>query len=668
MAGTRLTAEEQWLAGAANIHARGRTRFSRDLDGVQTWHDYAATTEHGALYTETVETRISGEAVPGQSTRAVTWITAEGQRVREENYLLLSTGQWALTGSAVYEFDTQNRWVKRTAGNGRLTERELMCDGGLLWEIDETASGRTTPTTRAPTGGSHAFRRDGRGNRHHAGTITTYARDAAGRVLSTRQDTGAMTTQESTEYDLLGRMTSSTDVLGRVTTYAYSQDGLTVTQTVPSGATFITRSAPDGTVMEESGTGQRHVIYAIDLVSDGVRTFTKAVSGETQTELQRSIVNGAGETLRTGVPNTVGGVIYTRNTYNARGQLTKTQTDAGNAATTMAPTLWEYDAFGNRTKETWKLADPATVSNSRITAWSYGTEQSEDGVYQVVTATRNNGRGTTCDETQKTLLSSLSSTLESKVISIDPRGNASEQWSEYGPGAVRTQKSSIPTSNVIATATVIDGFTASQTDHAGVTATHTRAYTETGVIYSSTDGRGNTVTTRTDLAGRTISVTDAAGNTTSTAYGPWFDQPAVVTNALGNTTCYGYDLRGRNTAQWGTGTQPLLFGYDEADRMISLTTFREDAGDITADPTGRTDGDVTTWSYDDATGLLIRKTWADGTHEDTAYNALNFKSTLTDARGVVTTWGYNLKRGSTTPSPTATPRPVSSTPTTTSTS
>ena len=418
--------------------------------------------------------------------------------------------------------------------------------------------------------------------------------------------------------------------------------------------------------MEESGTGQRHVIYAIDLVSDGVRTFMKAVSGETETELQRSIVNGAGETLRTGIPNTVGGVIYTRRTYNAKGQLVKEQTGVvitrrrtnnpnglremhpragAKAPTTMAPTLWEYDAFGNKTKETWKLADPATVSNSRITAWSYGTEQSEDGVYQVVTATRNNGRGTTCDETQKTLASSLSSTLESKVISIDPRGNASEQWSEYGPGAVRTQKSSIPTSDITATATVIDGFTASQTDHTGVTATQTRAYTETGVIYAHTDGRGNTVTTRTDLAGRTISVTDAAGNTTSTAYGPWFDQPAVVTNALGNTTCYGYDLRGRNTAQWGTGTQPLLFGYDEADRMISLTTFREDAGDITADPTGRTDGDVTTWSYDDATGLLIRKTWADGTHEDTAYNALNFKSTLTDARGVVTTWGYNLKKG-----------------------
>ena len=644
--GTRLTATEQWLAGAPDVYARGRTRMTRDLTGVQTWHDYAATTEHGALYTETLETRVNGETVPGQSTRTTTWITAEGQRVREESYALLTGGEWALTDSASYEFDTQNRWVKRTAGNGRITERELMCDGRLLWDIDEngvrmdyaydTARQLVETTRSAVMDGETVITPE---------TITTYTLDAAGRILSTRRDTGAMTTSESSEYDLLGRITSSTDVLGRVTTYAYSEDGLTTTQTTPSGATFVTRNAPDGTVLEESGTGQRHIIYSLDLVADGVRTFTKAVSGETETELQRSVANGAGEILRTGRPNTIGGVIYTRNTYNAKGQLTKEQTDAETAATTMAPTLWEYDDFGNKVKETWKLADPATVSNSRITTWSYGVEQAQDGVYRVVTATRNNGQGTTYGETQKTLVSSLSSTLESKTVFIGPRGNISTQWSEYGTGALRTQKSSIPTSNVTATATVIDDFTTTQTDHAGITSTQTRAYAETGIIYTNTDGRGNTITTRTDIAGRTVSVTDAAGNTASTAYDPWFDQPSAVTNALGKTTCYNYDLRGRNTAQWGTGAQPLLFGYDEADRMVSLTTFREDAGDITTDPTGRTDGDVTTWSYDEATGLLARKTYADGTHEDTAYNALNLRSTLTDARGVVTTWGYNLKKG-----------------------
>ena len=644
--GTRLTATEQWLAGAPDVYARGRTRMTRDLNGVQTWHDYAATTEHGALYTETVETRLNGETVPGQSTRTITWITAEGQRVREESYALLTGGEWAITDSASYEFDTQNRWVKRTAGNGRVTQRELMCDGRLLWEIDENGirtdyaygTGRQlVETTRsAVMDGETVITPE---------TITTYTRDAAGQTLQTRRDTGAMTTSESTEYDLLGRITSSTDVLGRVTAYAYSQDGLTTTQTTPSGATFITRSAPDGTIMEQAGTGQRHIIYSIDLVADGVRTFMKAVSGETETELQRSVVNGAGEILRTGRPNTIGGVIYTRNTYNAKGQLTKEQTDAETAATTMAPTLWEYDDFGNKVKETWKLADPATVSNSRITTWSYGVEQAQDGVYRVVTATRNNGQGTTYGEMQKTLVSSLSSTLESKTISIDPRGNISTQWSEYGTGALRTQKSSIPTSNIAATATVIDGFTTSQTDHAGITSTQTRAYAETGIIYTNTDGRGNTITTRTDIAGRTVSVTDAAGNTTTTAYNPFFDQPAVVTNALGKTTRYSYDIRGRKTAEYGTATQPLLFGYDQANRTTSLTTFREDAGDIITDPTGRTDGDTTTWSYDEATGLLVQKTYADGTHEDTTYNALNLKSTLTDARGIVTTWGYNLKKG-----------------------
>ena len=44
-------------------------------------------------------------------------------------------------------------------------------------------------------------------------------------------------------------------------------------------------------------------------------------------------------------------------------------------------------------------------------------------------------------------------------------------------------------------------------------------------------------------------------------------------------------------------------------------------------------------------GATGPKTYADGTHEDTTYNALNLKSTLTDARGIVTTWGYNLKKG-----------------------
>ena len=91
------------------------------------------------------------------------------------------------------------------------------------------------------------------------------------------------------------------------------------------------------------------------------------------------------------------------------------------------------------------------------------------------------------------------------------------------------------------------------------------------------DGRGNTTTTVTDIAGRPTCVTDAQGNTTTTAYCSCCDQPATVTDAMGNVTHYRYDIRGRKVAEWGTSIQPMCFGYDEADNMVSLTQVVENA-------------------------------------------------------------------------------------------
>ena len=71
----------------------------------------------------------------------------------------------------------------------------------------------------------------------------------------------------------------------------------------------------------------------------------------------------------------------------------------------------------------------------------------------------------------------------------------------------------------------------------------------------------------------------------------------MITDALGNTTCFKYDRRGRKIAEWGTAIQPACFGYDEADNMTTLRTFRADNEVITTDPSERIDGDVTTWAF-----------------------------------------------------------------------
>ncbi|CDD94019.1 aTP synthase subunit beta [Akkermansia sp. CAG:344] len=139
-------------------------------------------------------------------------------------------------------------------------------------------------------------------------------------------------------------------------------------------------------------------------------------------------------------------------------------------------------------------------------------------------------------------------------------------------------------------ALVIDGFTVSQTNHAGIHSSQERSYTSTGMILHQTDARGNATTIETDLDGRPVKSTDAAGNVTTTSYLPCCDAVASITDSMGGTTCYSYDIQGRKIAEYGTSLQPASFAYDEADRMVSLTTFRVDEGDIITDPSGPREG------------------------------------------------------------------------------
>lgn len=222
----------------------------------------------------------------------------------------------------------------------------------------------------------------------------------------------------------------------------------------------------------------------------------------------------------------------------------------------------------------------------------------------------------------------------------DPRGQDTVEWTEYGGGSVRLQKKTVPGVGSVALTRVVDGFTTAVTGFDGATARRQRTYTETGITYADTDVRGNVFTAVCDIAGRIISGTDAAGNTTTYAYAQPFDLPTCVTNALGKTACSVYDIRGRKEAEWGTAIQPAVYAYDAAGHIVSLSTFRDPGDVITTDPRLRTDGDITTWTYDVATGLVVRKTYANATHVDTAYDALNRVSATTDARGTVASRSY----------------------------
>ena len=644
---------------AAYAYAAGKAKFSQAVNGVQTWHDYEATTEHGAIHKHTVTTKADGELVAAQSRKNEAFIAADDTTVFEQESIW-DGSQWLLLNTTAYEYDAQHRVTKTTRGNGRFSTTEWMCCG-VLRQVDEDGI-----VTSNAYNSAHELTETSRSEVYDGDicvtpeTITEYTRDASGHVLSTTRRIGAMVTTESTEYDALGRVTKQVDVLGRETVTEYSEDGLTTTVTTPAGATFITVQNTDGSAARVAGTGQREQVFVFDLNGNSERMTTQLSDGSI---LGQSITNGFGQTVVEARPNTLNGFIYTRSEFDAKGQMMKQYQDTGWNTEKTAATLYEYDSFGNQVKQTLALSNTPTKDNSPVVEMAYSIESADDGVYGITTQTSYNTESEALTVTQKQLISQFTSMLKSKTISIDVRSNTTVHWDEYTAPAKITSFTTIPTSNITAEVVTVDGLTISQKNHAGIiaglevqsfatviddttiTSSMYRRYTASGMEVNQRDGRGNVTSISMDIAGRTVSVTDAAGAITTTAYDIAHDQPSVITDAMGNTSCYKYDLRGRKIAEWGTAMQPVCLGYDDDNRLISYTTFRVSDETISTDPTGRTDGDTTTWGYHATSGMETSKTYADEKGVTKTYDAYNRVLTDTDGRGVVKTHSYEQVRG-----------------------
>ena len=399
-----MVIEERYGEAPEYSYAAGKPKFSQAVNGVQTVHEYEATTLHDAIHKHTSITKANGELVAAQSRKSESFIAADDTTTFEQESIWDGT-QWLLLSTTAYEYDEQQRVVKTTHGNGRFSTTEWMCCG-VFNETDEddVTTTYTYDSARQLTEISRDAVYDGE-TCITPETITEYTRDAAGRVLTTTRRVGPMATTESTEYDALGRVTKQTDILGRVTTTTYSEDGRTTTVTTPAGATSITSRNTDGSTASVGGTVQREMVYVYDINGNNERVTTKLPSGEI---ISQSISNGFGQTTVQAQPNTLGGFIYTRSEYNAKGQLVKRYQDTGWNTDKTAPTLYEYDSFGNQVKQTLALSSTPTKDNSPVSEVAYSVESAEDGVYSVTTQTRYNAAGEPLSTTQKELMREVS--------------------------------------------------------------------------------------------------------------------------------------------------------------------------------------------------------------------------------------------------------------------
>ena len=296
-------------------------------------------------------------------------------------------------------------------------------------------------------------------------------------------------------------------------------------------------------------------------------------------------------------------MIVSVNTYNDKGYLVRTET------TGEAPMAYSYNAWGEvvATQRGERVPQEQTSAYILIDGEVWLEEVRKVG--DLIQKSRTDADGFT-------------------QVSTDVRGNETVTL-EVFDGATQTTTTTLPGVTNPQVSVTLDGVMVSETDSAGVT--QTANYDVYRRVVSQTDGRNNTTTRVYDAFGRLATVTDAAGATTSYVYDN-VGTVASVTNALGNVVAYLYDIRG-NKVYEGGATYPVAYEYDTFGRKVKMTTFREETEDA--------EGDVTTWTYDDATGALLAKTYADEYGVTYTLTDDGKTATRTDARGKVTTYTYN---------------------------
>ncbi|WP_332748389.1 RHS repeat-associated core domain-containing protein, partial [Hydrogenophaga sp.] len=274
----------------------------------------------------------------------------------------------------------------------------------------------------------------------------------------------------------------------------------------------------------------------------------------------------------------------TRHQYDAKNQRTKTTDALGRVAS------FEYDPQGNQTATTNPLGirvetafEPVRNKPTNITQFLLGVPSQQGGLQ-------------------------LSYTPVSQTMTYDAKGNLTQVLDATGISGqmsydAKGQLSSItlPAKGTASTLPVVSEGTAGSIAKAARQIA--LSYNAAGDLSKITDALNNATNLGTDSLGRTTTLTDALGYSSTQQYNQ-LDQPTEAKNPLNHTTRFTYDAAGRTTGVVNeAGVTPESYTHDAQGRVIRVTDALQQQTNIEYDTSNRpnkiTDrkGQVTTMNY-----------------------------------------------------------------------
>jgi RHS repeat-associated protein len=430
------------------------------------------------------------------------------------------------------------------------------------------------------------------------GRVTSFTYDSTGAQLATITDPAGKTTQYT--YNLFSQITSKTDKDGRVFGYSYSNAEPTGF-TDGTGAPYFSMSNPNNWATD-----------ATQLAMNQLRQYLPSTTSKTDGNgnVWKYSYDLHGYVTSMVAPD---GATWTY-TYDPATLMPASQTDAnGNT------TAYQYGTQGNLIQQT--DASPFVF----VTAYIY-----EPVFNQMTSMTDPNGRTRTYTYDSR----------GNRLSVTDPLGGV-ESWTYDSHGNVLTDTDKDGHTTTYAYDAFGDRI--QTTDPLGNVTKMT--YDAVGNLTSRTDANNHTTSYAYDALDRVIIVTDPLGKTTTTVYDGQGNR-TQMTDRDGNTTQYQYDQRSRLTKEIDALGQTTTMTYDNNDNLVSVTdkdghttTFAYDAQNRRTKVVDAL-GDTSTTTYDPV-GNKLTDTDANGHTTTYTYDALNRRVTSADAIGDVITTGYD---------------------------
>lgn len=592
-----------------------------------------------------------------ESPDGIAYKTSREERLFNEYGDRIYTAAQIYTGSS-YEtamwirnqFDEQHRMLSERKSNGELSEYTWNCcqkesetlSDGTQYLYTYDALLRMVSKTKVGIG-------------DQPDQVTTYQYNAANQVVNETTTSGELSESISREYNQAGLKIKETDKAGLVTSIAYSagvnsganRHGVKITVVMPGDFTLNDTKHCDGSDESLTGTVSVSTYYRYGVDGDGSVWGRELIGSPDSLRRKTITLNLAGRVVSS-ISSGYNGNVEEHFYYNIKNQLT------GITKTGSAPLLIEYNSLGEQVRIGLDVDANGSLelsSNDRI--WDTNNEYVQENGWWKKSIDKTYGITGSSDATvisiNKERFSGFASGVAAELQLQDIHGNATVLTEMLDRANKQITESALePDSAVAVQKVTVNGLVISERSKSNLTTTY--GYDALSRLVTITKSRIGTTTiayhSDTGKKGLPATITDAAGNTTSYDFDTSSGRLLWQKNAMGKYIRYAYNSYGQITRIWGDTQYPREFDYNNLGQLIMMKTYR------TGNDWGNTEwpgqsivGDITGWNYDAASGLVVSKI-------DAALKSVNYTYTVdgklasrTWARGIVTNYSYDSATG-----------------------